>query len=172
MPDANEIGNQLKSQSLDEVLPSAFKQVGGRVFPDALALTPLLDLIRIVDAYRATHTPSYGNVIQNSGEAYAVTLAGDGLTGIVDPTSTEVIKINSISVTNGGGAAPIVLNLQVGDSLLANVTCAPLETVSVSQLVAGLNGLILSKGQSLAAIKVSGTATDMSINVSAVKCSI
>jgi len=172
MSDSNQIGNQLKSQSLDDVLPSAFKQVGGRVFPDALALTPLLDLVRIVDAYRATHTPSYGNVIQNSGLGYTLILSGDSLTPIVEPTSTEVIKINSISVTNAGGAAPIVLNLMIGETMLANVTAAPSETVSVSQLVAGLNGVILSKGQSLAAIKVSGTASDMAIHVSAVKCSI
>ena len=172
MSERSELANQLNSQSLDEVLPEAFKQVGGRVFPDSRSFQPLLDLIAIVDAYRATHLLGYGNPIPNSGVGYTTTLSGDGLNDVVAPAATETIQINAISVTNGGGAAPVVCNLLLGDTLLANVTVGPSETTSLSQLLASGMPMTLAKGQTLAAIKVSGTSSDITIHVSGVKCSI
>tara|TARA_R110002012_G_scaffold211793_3_gene382731 strand:- start:150 stop:668 length:519 start_codon:yes stop_codon:yes gene_type:complete len=172
MSERSELANQLNSQSLDNVLPEAFKQVGGRVFPDSRSFQPLLDLVAIVDAYRATHLLAYGGVIPNSGTAYATTLSGDGLNEVLAPAATETIQINALSVTNTGGAAPVVCNLLLGDTLLANVTVGPSESTSLSQLMATGLPMTLSKGQSLAAIKVSGTSADITVNVSAVKCSI
>jgi len=171
MSERSELANQLNSQSLDNVLPEAFKQVGGRVFPDSRSFQPLLDLVAIVDAYRATHLLAYGGVIPNSGTAYVTTLSGDGLNDVVAPSSTESITINGISVLNTGGS-PIACNLLLGDTLLASVTVGPAESIAMSQVMTSGLPLTLSKGQTLAAIKVSGTSTDITINVSAVKCSI
>ena len=171
MSTRTEIANQLNSQSLDTVLPTAFKQVGGPVFPDSRSLTPLLDLVAIANAYRATHLIAYGGVIPNSGTSYTTALTGDGLFDVVAPSTTETITINAISVSNTGGS-PITCNLLVGTTLLAVMTVGPTEQLSASQTLSTGLPLTLSKGQTLAAVKVSGTATDIVISASGVKCSL
>ena len=89
---SSEIANQLKSQSLGDVLASTFNTVGGRVFPDLLASQSLADLVKVVDSYRATHAPLYGNSLPNTGTAY--TAVGEGSEAIVDviaPSDNEVL---------------------------------------------------------------------------------
>ena len=43
-----ELRNQLKSQNLSTVSPTAFGEVGGRVFPDNPSIADVNDLIQIV----------------------------------------------------------------------------------------------------------------------------
>jgi len=161
----NSIGNQLKSQSLDDVLSSAFKQVGGRVFPDLSATKPLLDLVAIVNAYQATHMVAYGNPIPDTGAGYSTTLSGDGLNTVIAPLNNQCVRLNALSVTNGGGAAPIVVNILLGDTLVVNVTAGPNEIIAVPLTSIPFT---LSKGQTLTAIKISGTAADITVNASTV----
>lgn len=61
-----ELRELLKSQSLDNVQPSAFASVGGVVFPDQPAKFDLADFVDVVDSYRAVHVPTYGNAIPNT----------------------------------------------------------------------------------------------------------
>ena len=101
---SSEIANQLKSQSLGDVLASTFNTVGGRVFPDLLASQSLADLVKVVDSYRATHAPLYGNPLPNTGTAY--TAVGEGSEAIVDliaPSDNEVVNVNAMSLKNAGG---------------------------------------------------------------------
>ena len=48
----SEVANQLKSQTLDEVISTSFNTVGGRVFPDLNASLDILDLVKIVNAHK------------------------------------------------------------------------------------------------------------------------
>jgi len=168
IPMGTTVANQLKSQSLDDVLSSAFKQVGGRVYPDLAAAQPLLDLVAIVGAYQATHLVAYGNAIPDTGVGYSVPLAGDAANTIVEAANNQVIQLQAVSCQNTGSSAPIVCGLYLGDTLLANATVAPSEHVNFG-LFSPNSQINISKGQSLTAIKITGTSADIVVHASTVK---
>ena len=109
-----ELRDQLKSESLGVVDPSAFSFVGSTVFPDRSAKFDLNDFVEVIDAYRATHLPTYGSIIPNSTQVTSVSLADTAkevtlidLTGVADTnTVLEVISValtfpQDYEVTNG-----------------------------------------------------------------------
>jgi len=117
-----ELRDQLKSQALGNVNPSAFKFVGSTVFPDRAAKFDLNDFVEVVNAYRATHLPTYGQIIPSSTEITTVSVATSenektliDLTG-ADDTNTvlEVVAISTpfpgdyemtsglLAINNGG----------------------------------------------------------------------
>ena len=157
------VANQLNSQSLDNVLSSVFKQVGGRVFPDSKSTPSLTDLVSIVSAYRATHLVSYGNAIPNTGSYAKVTLSGNDSNTILAALDNECLKVNAISAHNTGGA-PASLDLYIGTTLIQRVELLP----ATHSPVALSTPIVLSYGQALTAIKVDGTSADMTIHVSTV----
>lgn len=159
----SEIANQLKSQTLGEVVASSFETVGSRVFPDINASNDILDLIKIVDSWRATHAQTYGNVLPNSGQGESF----DGTTDtILAPGDNEVISIQALSLENIG-LADIGYELSLGDGLtfsaLYNV-----GTISSGEKVAfapDFKDLKLAKGYTLNLTVTSGTAIDLIGNV-------
>lgn len=155
----SDIRNQLKSQSLDQVLPSAFKQVGGVVFPDASATINLNDLFQIVNSYRAVHAPSYGQSIPNTG------LRAEGIEdgGGLEPADNEAFKILAIQVSNGGGA-PVEYQLTVGDVLVVAGAIPPTGTVGVNELPAMFPFTIV-KGNPIKFTVTSGTPSDFSAKI-------
>ena len=162
----SELGNQLNSQNLDTVLASTFNTVGGRVFPDLRSETGLLDFIAVVNAWRATHAQAYGGIIPDTGTAYSVTAGStDTPVDLVAASNNEVVVVNAISVTNAGGAAPVVFALKLGNTILALGDAAP----SQSTPVALQYPISISKGQTLTITATSGTATDLTAHASGVK---
>lgn len=156
----SEIRNQLKSQSLDQVLPSAFKQVGGVVFPDASATINLNDLFQIVNSYRAVHAPSYGHSIPNTG------LVAEGIEhgGGLDASDNEAYKILAIEVSNGGGGAPIEFTMTIGGVLVAVGAIPPAQSVGTNELPA-IFPFTIVKGNAIKFNVVSGTASDFSAKI-------
>ncbi len=164
----SEIANQLKSQTLDEVISTSFNTVGGRVFPDLNASLDIIDLVQIVDSWRATHAQTYGNGIPDTGTAYAVSpSATDSAADLIAPANNEVIHVNGISLSNGGGGA-IEYMLKLDNVLLSTGAVPPGTTIPVQDFN---QQLILSKGQTLTITATSGTATDLTAHASGVKCS-
>jgi len=162
----SELGNQLNSQTLEQVLASTFNTVGGRVYPDLRSETGLLDFIAVVNAWRATHAQAYGGVIPDSGTAYAVTASStDSPVDLVAPSNNEVVVVNAISVTNAGGAAPIPYQVKLGDTILAAGEALPALSTPVTLQYA----VSVSKGQTLTITATSGTATDLTAHASGVK---
>lgn len=115
----SEVGNQLKSQTLGDVEAQSFNIVGGRVFPDINATTDFMDLVKIVDAYRATHNPNYGTHIPNSAKisfqegVAGITKFKDVLTGTTDLfEDRKTYKVMAMDVTNLGlGAITVDLGI-------------------------------------------------------------
>lgn len=70
---AEEIQNQLKSQSIETVAPSAFAQVGNPIFPDSSTVEGLQVLRHVVNSWSAVHAPLYGHPIPQSGATNSVT---------------------------------------------------------------------------------------------------
>ena len=164
----SEVGNQLKSQSLADVITSAFAQVGGRVFPDTLASSSLLDLILVVDSWRATHAPLYGSPAPNTGTAYAATPASAGdAVDLVAAADNEVIRIQAVSLENIDSSS-IGYALHLGNTLLSQGSIAANQSAAIVDLVP----LFISKGESLTITATSGTANRLNANASGVKTSI
>lgn len=164
----SEVANQLKSQTLDEVISTSFNTVGGRVFPDLNASLDILDLVKIVDSWRATHAQTYGNPIPDAAVSYSVSPSStDTPVDLCAPANNEVIRINGISFRNGG-AGPVEYALRLGDVLLETGAVGPSSDAPTTTLY---QTLILSKGQTLTITATSGTATDLTAFASGVKCS-
>jgi len=164
----SEVANQLKSQTLDEVISTSFNTVGGRVFPDLNASLDILDLIKIVDSWRATHAQTYGNVIPDTGTSFSVAPSStDTPVDLVAPANNEVIRVNGVSFRNGGSGA-VEYELRIGDVLLEKGAVAPGQDASTTTLY---QTLILSKGQTLTITATTGTAADLTAFASGVKCS-
>ena len=161
----SEVGNQLKSQSLGEVISSAFAQVGGRVFPDTQATQSLLDLMLVVDSWRATHTPAYGGPCSNAGVGYVAVPSslGDPV-DLVAADDNEVIRIQGISLENIDSSA-IDYDIHLGTALLSRGSVAGNQHVPVTDLVP----LFISKGQTITITATSGTANRLNAHATGVK---
>tara|TARA_Y100000401_G_C8325021_1_gene227689 strand:- start:816 stop:1316 length:501 start_codon:yes stop_codon:yes gene_type:complete len=159
----SEISNQLKSQTLGNVVQPSFRTVGSRVFPDLNASNDILDLVKIVDSWRSTHAQTYGNVLPNSGKGVAF----DGTQDIIlAPADNEAIEITGISLENAG-VGNIGYELSFGDgasfSALLNLgTMSSGEKLAIPDLL----GIKLSKGYDLRLTVTSGTAIDLIGNIS------
>ena len=62
-----EIRQQLRNQSLENLLIASINTVGDRIFPDDMAVLDMEALSQIVTAWRSTHAVAYGQVLPNTG---------------------------------------------------------------------------------------------------------
>lgn len=147
----DELRNLLKSQDLNTVNPSAFKQVGGVVFPDQAAAFSLADFGSIVDAFRAVHLPAYGSAIPQSAKNASVTNDGDLLA--VTGNTVAVVQAVQISTT---GTDPATCALNLNGVLVANANADPAAT----QPVVLPYPLIVDSAGSLS---VSGSSADLTL---------
>jgi len=94
-----ELRELLKSQSLDDVKPSAFASVGGVVFPDRPAAFDLADFVDVVDSYRAVHVPTYGNAIPNTLNTELASMATSKTSvDLLEVPTNQTYRILGISV--------------------------------------------------------------------------
>lgn len=110
----SEIRNQLKSQSLGNVLPTALLQVGGAIFPDDAAVTNMLDFQQIVKAFQAVHSVAYGQPIAGTNAVAQGTNQADPM--LSTSNDNEVYRIDSVFLANTGGAAPITAIVKLGNA--------------------------------------------------------
>jgi len=161
----SELGNQFKSQTLDEVIATSFNTVGGRVFPDLGSQTGLKDFIAIVKAWQSTHAQTFGAPIPNSG--YAINGSGATLGDketIVAALDNEVILVQALSCINGG-AGTVGYEIKLGDTLInsGTITAGSATTIDLNF------ALYISKGQDLTITPTSGTPTDLVFDATALK---
>lgn len=166
-----EIRNQLKSQSFEAVVPSTFNDVGGRLFPDNATIADQIDLEQIVKTWGAVHNPTYGSPIgQSSATTTKAGAAGEAEVEVVTATKSEVIRIQSIALANGGGAAPVVAKILLGDCpLILDATAAP-SSIGEPVLV-GSGPFFVDLNSPLKFAVTSGTGTDATLIVNSIKVS-
>ncbi len=153
-----EIRQQLRNQSLENLLTSTLNTVGDRIFPDDMAVLDLEALNQIVNSWRSTHAQTYGNVLPNTGAILEGISAGSG----INANDNEVLEIVAVSMANAGGA-PIECNIQLGDLVLQSVAIPPTGT-STSEL-GNLFPMTLSKGLTFKFVVTSGSSDDFSAKV-------
>lgn len=124
--DRDELRNLLKSQDLNTVNPSAFKQVGGSVFPDQQAAFSLADFGSIVDAFRSVHLPTYGSPIPQSSKNASVN--GDGT--LLSVSGNEVAVVQAIQISTVG-VDPSECTVSVNGVVLTLASADPAQTSPV-----------------------------------------
>jgi hypothetical protein len=164
-----ETRNQLKSQSIEAVVPATFETVGGRIFPDSSSIDDQLTLSQVVNTWQAAHTPTYGSPIGQSSTDYtAAGQGGEAEVDVVTATKSQVIRIQAIAVANGGGGAPVVCKILIGTvPLVMDLTGAPSTTTPfpITQPI------FVDVNSPLKFAVLSGTATDATLLVNGIKVS-
>ena len=155
---STEIRQQLRNQSLDDLLSSSIQTVGGRIFPDDLAVIDMDAFNQIIRAWRSTHVATYGNVIPNTGAIQENIPDGSG----VSPGNNEVLDVVAISLANGGGA-PIEVSVRLGDLPIINIAVPP--TGVTSSELGAIFPLTLSSTLALKFVVTSGTSADFNAKV-------
>tara|TARA_R110000803_G_scaffold4729_1_gene15803 strand:+ start:409 stop:912 length:504 start_codon:yes stop_codon:yes gene_type:complete len=154
----DELRNQLKSQDLSNLLASSVSNVGGSVFPDEPAAVDIEVFTSIIEAWQKVHVPSYGTPIAGSFVVASV----DGSETILTPSTNQVARVQAIACENTGGAAPIIVNLVLGSTVIAsNIRVDPLSITELSSQVPALFPIYLDKSLPLSISVTSGTAADL-----------
>ena len=159
------VREQLRNQSLADILTSSINTVGDRIFPDDMAVIDMLALEQIVSAWRSTHAQTYGNAIPNTGALTEGIADGGG----IEPGNNEIINVLAISLGNSGGA-PVEVSVRLGDLPIVNLAVPP--TGATSSELGAIFPLVLSKGNALKFVVTSGTASDFSAKVATNKSCI
>lgn len=154
-----EIRQQLRNESLENLLITTLNTVGDRIFPDDLAVLDLEALVQIVNSWRSTHVATYGNVLPNTG----VIAEGIADGGGVAPIDNEVMDIVAVDCANAGGNL-IEFTMSIGDLAIINTAIPPNGGIASTDLGA-IFPLTLSKGLSLKFTVTNGTASDFSAKV-------
>jgi len=166
---ADEVRNQLKSQSIQAVDPVSFETVGGRVFPDQATIQDQTALSDIVSTWQASHVPTYGNPIGRSSQDFtAAGQGGEAEVDVVTATKSQVFRVQGIAVANAGAGAPVVCKILIGQCpLVMDLTGAPSTTTPfpLSQPV------FVDLNSPLKFAVLSGTATDATLIVNVIKVS-
>lgn len=125
------IQEQLRNQSLDDILSSAFKQVGGVVYPDAASNSNLKSLKSIVDSWRAVHAPTYATLIPSTATkiSHSVTIV-DAFETVFNPSENQVIQVQGFEIINSS-VAPVQYYVGCGDVSAYYGTIDPTATVIV-----------------------------------------
>jgi len=164
-----EIRNQLKNQSIEAVDPLAFETVGGRVFPDEPSISDQQALAQIVSTWQAAHAPTYGQPIgQSSQTVSAAGQGGEAEVDVLTATKSQVWRVQSIALDNAGAGAPVVAKVLIGGCpITVDLTCPP----STSAPFSIINALYVDLNSPLKFAVLSGTATDATLIVNAIKVS-
>ena len=153
-----ELQNQLKNQTLDSLLPSSIKTVGGVVFPDQKADMNLEAFDSVVRHWQSVHVPSYGQPIAGSFASVSV----DGSETILTPATNQVARVQNITFENQGGASPVIVNLVLGTTMIATgLRIDPATIVPLTNDILGIFPLFLDKSQPLSVLVTGGTAADL-----------
>ena len=157
--ESTEIRQQLRNQDLDTLQTGTLNTVGGRIFPDDLAVIDLNALNQIVRSWQSTHVQTYGQVLPNSG-AIAEGIADGGGLSVAD---NEVLDVVAVSVANAG-VSPMEITMGIGDLILFAGAVPPNGTLASSDFAQNFP-ITLSKGLSLKFVVTSGTGSDFSAKV-------
>ena len=138
MNDRSQLRNQLKNQSLDVVSPTAFKQVGGVVFPDDLAKRNLEDFNKIVNNFQAVHLPSYGHEIPNTNAYSETSISSATITKVLTPSENETIVVKALELTSAEAGTSVVFRIEHDSNSLVISTDLEL-TQSAPTAMVGIN---------------------------------
>ena len=152
----SQFNNLIQSKSIASINPQQILAAGSPVFFDVMTSADIASINRLIQAYSRIHTPTYGQPIPLSGQI----TAGDGNGAIYTPETTQIARIVSIQVTNGGGA-PMTANLTIGGQTYEQIVIDP--TTPTFSLTA--RDLMIDKNLPIGITATSGSPADLSTSV-------
>jgi len=154
----DEIRNQFKNQTLASLVAASIQTVGGRVFPDAPAVTDLEAFKAVVESWRGVHVPTYGQPIPQSGATVEIT----GPDTIISASGNQVKRVNAITLKNAGDTAPVVVSLTQGTSPPVSLIALPDGGVCPPQSSIVINGpFFVDENTPIIVGVTSGTSSDL-----------
>lgn len=177
---AKELRNLLKSQNLDTVQPTAFKQVGGAVFPDRLASRDLQDFDEIVKGFRSVHIPYFGHEIPSTNGYSESSISSATTTKILTPNVNESIVVKALELTSAEAGTSVVLRLEHDSNSLVissdlaltqNVPTALVGTMLKSNAPPFEQEIKISYPYSLSVQTLSSGTVDMAVKILTIKTS-
>ena len=157
---SSQFNELIQSQSIASITPQQILAAGEPVFFDIRTSPDIYAINKLIQSYARIHAPTYGQPIPLSG----LTSSAQGSETILAPSSNEIRKILAISVTNAGGAAPIVGHITLGGMYLAPFAADPSQTGAVTIS----SNLISSKELPIAAVVTSGGASDLTTTIASI----
>jgi hypothetical protein len=147
----------IQSKSIASITPQQILDAGEPVFFDIQTSPDITAINKLIQAYGRIHAPTYGQPIPQSGLVSSLVGAGD----VLEPSLNQIRKVFAVSITNAGGAAPIVGTLTLGGMFLANFAADPSSTTGITIPA----GIFSSKNLSIAVTVSAGTASDLTTDV-------
>lgn len=132
-------------------------------YGELLSLEPknignITDLVKYLNAYRAQHSPTYGQAIPLKCAVNSKTATADNDQIIVAPSAQEVIEITYIRVKNAG-ITPATINIKVQNMpIILGHDCPPNDSI-----VTVANPITIDSGLDLRFDVTAGTATDLTV---------
>lgn len=125
------VQEQLRNQSLDDVSLSAFKQVGGVIYPDASANSNLKAFNSILQAFQNVHLPTFSQIIPNTATKveHTPTITGAFET-VVNPSTNQVIEVQAFQIVNSS-VAPVSFQIGCSDVACYQQVADPTATYTV-----------------------------------------
>tara|TARA_Y100000361_G_C11159946_1_gene346620 strand:- start:3222 stop:3761 length:540 start_codon:yes stop_codon:yes gene_type:complete len=177
---AKELRNLLKSQNLDTVQPTAFKQVGGVVFPDQMASRDLKDFDEIVKGFRSVHIPYFGHEIPSTNGYSETSVSSATTTKILTPNVNETVVVKALELTSAESGTSVVMRLEHDSNSLVISTDLTL-TQNVPTAIVGVNlksntppfdeEIKISYPYSLSVQTISGGTVDLAVKMLTIKTS-
>ena len=160
IPLPSQFNTLVQGLSISSITPQQILAAGSPIFLDIRTSSDINSINTLIQSYARIHAPTYGQPIPESG--LVSTLVGDGT--LLAPTQNQIRRIYAITVTNGGGGAPIAADLSIGGVLVASGTVAPGETATLS-LPSGFSS---SNNLPLTMAASSGTSGDLTTSCASI----
>jgi len=175
MTQGSAVRDELHTLTLEEVTPAQFKTAIGKVFIGPVAeISTQDDCIQIVKSFQAVHTPTMGQSIPGSATIISETAPDSDVFTVHKPSSNEVYQLNAAQLVNAHAAAPATVALVLVNAAGEIVTISKVENASPSAVTPryafGTRSRITYDDTVwLGAIVESGTATDQTVSIAAIK---
>jgi hypothetical protein len=129
-PSPSSIRDALQGQTIEGFDPAQFESLGGKLYYSLGSAMNQVDIHTMVQTFQATHLPSLGQFIPQTGEFVSATVA-DTPNALVSPSNNEVYRIDNIGVFNGtlGSITAVVT--------LTNSVSEPTATVTLASQAIG-----------------------------------
>ena len=136
VPQSSTIRDALQGQLLDQFDPSQFESQGGMLYLSLNSAINQMDLISMVQTWQASHLPSFGQMIPQSGIVKKFSV-DDTATAFVTPTNNEVYVCEGISCTGpglGGDDMSINVTLESGSDVITLVEAAAVGAAATAAI--------------------------------------
>jgi len=169
------VRDELHTLTLEDVTPQQFQTAIGKVYiGPAQEIATQDDCIQMVKAFQAVHTPTMGQSIPGSAVIVSETAPDSDVFTVHKPGANEVYQLNAAQLVNAHAATPATVTLVLVDGAGAMVAISKVENgppsaVNPRSAFGTRSRITYDDTVWLGAIVESGSATDQTVSIAAIK---